>query len=480
VITSLAALAQVADPVLLPTSPLTPLMSEGIAYDAPPIALIPPAPISKPSSWSATWHGWDGLRLELNRKTLLGHWVPSVTNLTTLGHPSGVNLLHPDQPSPSPWAIVPDLHLNETRLSARLGGKVAVDAAAFRTTGNLEGFDGGVQLRRARIFARGDCLLVLPVSYEIEMGYIPNEFFIENSFIEFRNLGMLGSLKGGQFQAPMTLVNSGSSRDMMFMEAAPPIQALAAGVEAGLQLGRSIARQRMTWALGFFANGVGNDFGDATEDFGRAVTRITGLAIDRVDPKDPRSGTLLHLGLSGYFLYADSGSLRYRSRPASHLAPFVVDTGTIQADTSALIGTEAAWVHGPWTVQAEALRARGETLEGDGTDFQGLYVAGSYFLTGESRPYNRTQGCFARVTPTRNFQPGRGGWGAWELAGRWSHVDLNSSGIAGGRLSMGAVALNWYLHSHVKWRFEFDFGQVSGRNPSGNLQIFQSRLELDF
>lgn len=79
---------------------------------------------------------------------------------------------------------------------------------------------------------------------------------------------------------PMTLENVGSSRDMMFMESAAPLQALGPGVEAGFQVGRPILQRRMTWAFGLFTDGVGDDFGDATEDFGRAVVRITGLPID--------------------------------------------------------------------------------------------------------------------------------------------------------------------------------------------------------
>jgi hypothetical protein len=35
-------------------------------------------------------------------------------------------------------------------------------------------------------------------------------------------------------------------------------------------------------------------------------------------------------------------------------------------------------------------------------------------------------------------------------------------------------------HSHVEWRFDYGFGPVSGRTPDGNLNIFQTRVEVDF
>ena len=101
-------------------------------------------------------------------------------------------------------------------------------------------------------------------------------------------------------------------------------------------------------------------------------------------------------------------------------------------------------------------------------------------FTGESRPYDRTEGRFGRVLPRHNFNWGKGGWGAWELAGRYSLVNLNSADVHGGRLSMLMAGVNWYLHPHVKWRFNYGFGHVSGRSPEGNLNIFETRLEMDF
>ena len=47
----------------------------------------------------------------------------------------------------------------------------------------LQGLDDHIEVRRARLFARGDCLLVLPVSYQIEAGYVPNQFYIQESYV---------------------------------------------------------------------------------------------------------------------------------------------------------------------------------------------------------------------------------------------------------------------------------------------------------
>jgi phosphate-selective porin len=102
----------------------------------------------------------------------------------------------------------------------------------------------------------------------------------------------------------MGLDTVGSSRDQTFMEAAAPLQALAPGVNAGFQVGRPIFDRRATWTVGLFTDSVGDDFGDATEDFGRAILRMTGLPIDRNVSTSRHESQLLHLGVSSYFLYA--------------------------------------------------------------------------------------------------------------------------------------------------------------------------------
>jgi phosphate-selective porin OprO/OprP len=189
---------------------------------------------------------------------------------------------------------------------------------------------------------------------------------------------------------------------------------------------------------------------------------------------------LLHLGLSANVLYSASSSVRYRSRPESHLAPYVIDTGDIDADGALVAGAEVAWVNGPFCIQSEYLHSAVRENNGQVPGFNGVYATASWFLTGETRPYDRQNGCFTRVIPHHNFDWGKGGWGAWEVAARYSFVNLNSADVTGGRLSELMTGVNWYLHSHVKWRFEYGFGHVTGRQPEGNLNILQTRMEVDF
>jgi phosphate-selective porin OprO/OprP len=47
------------------------------------------------------------------------------------------------------------------------------------------------------------------------------------------------------------------------------------------------------------------------------------------------------------------------------------------------------------------------------------------------------------------------GPGAWEVAVRYSHLDLNSGGINGGIEDGVTLGLNWYLNTNLKIQFDY-------------------------
>jgi len=416
--------------------------------------------------WSVEWRGWDGLQFEMVKKTQLKN------PLKPLG-------LQPDGNGPEPLSL---LHLEQAKMSGTLGGRLEVDGATFVTTGDLTGFDPGVQLRRLRISLGGDCILLVPLSYYIDVGYGSGGFYLDKSYLAFPVGRFLGSLQIGQFQSPMGLELITSSRDIAFMEPGAPLQALAPGVEAGIQLGQPVFNQRATWTFGVFAPGAGSqDYGIASQSFGSLVGRVTWLPYFHPDPDQPVANRLLHLGLSANALYSSSSALRYRSRPESHLAPYVIDTGDIEASDAVTFGVETAWVNGPLSLQGEFLYSSIADTNGFGDlSFYGGYIYASWYLTGESRPYDPTTGAFKRLVPRNNFKFGADGWGAVELACRFSYTDLSDGPVSGGRLSLLMAGVNWYLQPHVRWMFNFGMGRASDGAEPGDMFIFQTRVGIDF
>jgi len=139
-------------------------------------------------------------------------------------------------------------------------------------------------------------------------------------------------------------------------------------------------------------------------------------------------------------------------------------------------------VRGPLSLQGEYHHVI--VYESDDLNFWGYYLYGSYFLTGENRRYNKSNGTFTRIEPKHNFRPFKGGWGAWELGLRYSYLDLNSGGIKGGKETNFTVGLNWYLHPKMRFMFNYIRANVEDRDdPSindGTADIFASRFQVVF
>jgi phosphate-selective porin OprO/OprP len=105
-------------------------------------------------------------------------------------------------------------------------------------------------------------------------------------------------------------------------------------------------------------------------------------------------------------------------------------------------------------------------------NFDGWYAQASWVLTGESRDYSSASGTFANPRPHENFSLEGGGWGAWEIAARYSDLDMNdNAGIAGAGVPVGGIrggdqgittlGLNWYPNAVLKFELQLQNIQVS-------------------
>lgn len=450
--------------MILSCSPAFPAAAEDPPPPAPDKAeAAPAAPAAKEKTtrWIFSWGGWDGLRLGVVRKT-------------PLKTPEKAWALSPEVPGARPL-----IDIEEVKLTSTIGVKVAGDGAAFGTTGNLTGFDDGFELRRARISARGEWVLVVPILYSLEFGYSPNTFVLNDAWLLLPALRYVGSMQIGQFQPPQGLDVINSSWAITFMEPAAPLQALAPGTEAGIQIGQPVLDKRATWCLGLFASGAGNnEYGTVSKDYGSVIGRVTWLPIWEPAPGASAEPRLLHVGLSANVLVSASDVVRYQSRPESYIAPYVIDTGTLFARSATTLGVEAAWVNGPFSLQAEYLRSFVNPTEGSTLKFGGYYVIASWFLTGESRPYDPATATFGRPSPRQDFRWKEKTWGAFEVACRWSYTNLTDHDVQGGRLGILMGGLNWYLQPHIRWYVNAGWGHVTGTSQAGDMGIFQVRLAV--
>lgn len=407
-------------------------------------------PEERSFTWDLSWGGWNGLQYEVRQRVSIGG---------------------PDQ-------LIPYQLIDErVGLKGRIGAKLAIDGAAFFTTSGLSDIDNGVEVRRARLYTIGEIYLIFPLYYKVEISYVGDVgVVVEENYLGVRNVPVVQSIFVGNLQTPFALEGVTSGRDLTFMEIAAPTQAFAPGIKAGLLFGGPVLDNRMTWGFGWFSGSGSTELGSFSGQ-ASSIGRVTWLPVDR---GAGGARDLVHLGLSANISLGSADPIRYQARPESHLAPFIVDTDDIDANNAYLVGLEAAMVRGPFSLQGELFHSIVDSKRDGTLNFGGGYVQGSWFLTGESRPYDRAAGVFTRVQPRRDLSLRGGGLGALELGVRYSHVDLSDGPIRGGVMDLGTIGLNWYWNPYVKMKFNYITGGISGGNQNGRLHIIQARFELDF
>jgi len=221
---------------------------------------------------------------------------------------------------------------------------------------------------------------------------------------------------------------------------------------------------RMTASAGVF-----NDWwvtGDSLDRSGTdASARVTGLLWDQPDGKN-----FLHLGISGRYAGADNNTARYRARPESNVSEYYLDTGSFTSDHAWNVGLEALWNQGPFSILSEYNHAWVEAPTSGSPEFYGYYFTGSWILTGETRPYDRTVGYARRVMPTHR-------WGAPELVFRFAHEDLNGGLISGGSFDKTYVGINWWATRRWKAGMGWSHTWLDRFGTQGITDSFLARLQ---
>ncbi len=270
----------------------------------------------------------------------------------------------------------------------------------------------------------------------------------------------------------LELIENG--RDLAFMERSTMTTAMAFVDShiAGVRFSGTAAGERMTWSAGWFNNWLDDDlsFSQSGSVF---AGRISGLPIVANGGR-----RLLHLGVSGVYRQAQDGNFKLRSVPEVYEAPDFVDTGSFPADHGSSVGAELAMVEGPVEVSAESTWTAVASPQTGDPHFQGFYVMASWCLTGESRPYDRQLGAFGAIRPAQPFSFRHGGRGAWELAARYSRIDLTSGTLDGGEFERWSGGLFW--RPTEQWRFEFNYGygRLERGGIVGRTDFYQLRLQF--
>jgi len=377
---------------------------------------------------------------------------------------------------------------SDASLKLKFNASLWLDAGDIGANDALEtafpGYPGQtVEFSRARVTMRGRAFDAGDFKFQVELAQKPQ---VKDSWFRFNPVPYLGRIRVGNMREPYSLENSTSGGNLTFMSRSLPTLALAPGRNIGIATTNTAFDQRLTWSAGYFWNTASYaNFGGAQDALSNSigidfVARVTGLARYAHGGRD-----LIHLGLSlAHQRFHDQ--IQVRAVPETALTDdSLVDTGKFQPERAVNINPEFVVVAGPWSFQAEYFHEAFKYPGAGNPRLKGIYAFGSYILTGESRHYDRAAGVFDGVRPKRNFRWGSSGWGAWEVALRLSHVDLNDGALGGGRQTDLTAGLNWYINEDSRLMFNFVYGRVKGRsNPppidGGRTNILQARFQIDF
>ncbi len=362
--------------------------------------------------------------------------------------------------------------------------------------------DDGVNVRRARIGVIGKFLgdweyaLIYDFGGSSDgfastasvggaaVGFLPGGALsgVENAYLSYTGLKPFGgklAVEAGVMDLAYTLDEASSSNNLPFME-----RATSANVATNIAAGdfRSAVGARWYndsfWAGAYATGPATGAIHSASSVNPQGTTEQLGVAARAAGQIVSGKDYSLHVGGDAQWLIdpphnliAGTQTLTLSDRPELRIDPTtLISTGSIAGVSGAQVySAEAAGTYGPLFFQGEYFWYnvdRSAFAPLPSLKFQGGYAEVAYALTGETRLYNAASASYGGIAPANPFSLAGGGWGAWEIAGRYSTMDLNdqvgaATGIAGGRQTIYTLALNWYVNNNVRLMFDFLHGDVA-------------------
>jgi len=347
---------------------------------------------------------------------------------------------------------------------------------------SVQDLHSGVNARRARIGVTGkfagdwEYALIADFGGSTDVG---GPSYINNALITYNGLNNHGVpliFDLGYMDTFFTLDEATSSNNIMFLERAS-IQTVATSIFAGDNRSAFGVRSNNDryWAGAYVTgptSGASHTTGESLGAYGRATYQVLqgpdyslhlGADVGGLlqAPGDPRSITL-------------SDRPEVRIDPTSILSTGALGTAAHPVDNAAVFGVEGAAGWRSLFLQGEYYHIdvyrRGLASNG----FDGGYIEGSWTITGEHRKYSPPSGAYGGIAPDHPFEPWsqNDGFGAWELAFRYSTIDLNDNftpgvvpaangnAVGGGRQTVYTVGLNWYPNANMRFMFDYMHGMI--------------------
>jgi phosphate-selective porin OprO/OprP len=384
------------------------------------------------------------------------------------------------------------------------GGLILQGDAALYSQSNLDSseiprLESGFEARRAILLGSGLFYsdFIAFASYDAFHGGDAVMDGLRSALVAYRGLDPVWFTVGQQgIASPLDAATFSTRRSFMEEAMSSGAFAYAPGTPS---LGvAAMRRTKHNFFRGGFFGVPAKEIGGDSEGYG-AHGRATWAPIAERD-------RALHFGVAGYWRKPTvtrgevGGREQFKARPELRVDDAaVVDTGSIERVENYYFGAlEFLTVYDSMAFQAEYHRVEVNRYNGPhdtayrDLSFDGFYAQASYYLTGESPNYYSRFATLWRVQPFNEFDLDTGGMGAWEVAARFSHIDLDDGvddlahgGIRGGVGNNVTLALNWYPTALTKVSVNYVHSEIDNRtntglNSGGTIDSVGFRLQFEF
>ena len=351
------------------------------------------------------------------------------------------------------------------------------DGASENQVGDLSDFEGG-EIRAARFGVVGSLNFKRPWRYTV--------FAMTHTFDKGFDVDTTDEFSFGDYRLDIPLpadltLSVGKQKEPISMErlmglAYLPMQERAAFIDAllpsrnhGVILSGTAASDNVSWAVGAFNNWIdsGQSFSDTSNQLVGRVTWAPSFF--------QNESNLFHVGLG--LRHSDTKQdIRVRRQPEFNKAPLYVDTESFSADDVMTYNLEAYWRNGPFMLGFEYLETDVDSPQFGNPSFSGYHITGSWAITGETRAYRKRSGTFDPLPVSRPVK--QGGWGAVELAFRYSNTDLTDGTIDGGEMDIFSLGVNWWFTRSTSFSVDYRYISLDREGIQGNSSGINARIQL--
>jgi phosphate-selective porin OprO/OprP len=369
----------------------------------------------------------------------------------------------------------------------RLRGLLQADSRFVSGKEDPKASDDTFLLRRVRPIFEGT--VFGDVDFRLVPDFGEGKAAVQDAYLDFKYLPQ-AKLQVGRYKVPFGIERLQSNADTLFTELA-----LSGNLTPNYDIGATLHSESLwggtlSYAAGVFNGAADNASTDADIDGNKEF-------VARVFATPWKGWDIAWLDGFGIGFAVTAGNKEGNAARGQYLPSyktpgqqtfFKYRDDTFAEGEALRYSPQVYYSYGSFGLLAEYIVSSQKVTRGANSDTlqsKGWQAAGSYVLTGEAASYKS-------VVPRQVFDPVAGTWGAFEVVGRISQLNVDEKAFSTyadpAKYAQAARAwglgLNWYWNKNVKWMLDYEHtafrgGETGGRDREAEEAIL-ARAQLAF